>query len=122
MQTEHRILEVRRDYVLAQPLDGIKSEALKIAGLSKYVENEVIIVEPLAAEFGKIQQRWKVIAAHIDPSFIGGTAPKVATVSDENEYEFTEYVSYEDGMAFDGALENFDLGDFSKALGSRSAV
>lgn len=44
------------------------------AGPSNYDENEVIIVEPLAAELGKIQQQWKVIAAHIDPSFVGDTA------------------------------------------------
>lgn len=88
MQTEHRILEVRRDHVLVQPLDGIKPEALKVDGPSKYVENEVIIVEPLDGEAGKSQQRWKVIAARTDPSFIGCTPPKVAAVSDDNEYEF----------------------------------
>jgi tetratricopeptide (TPR) repeat protein len=115
MQTEHRILEVRRDHVLVQPLDGIKPEALKVDGPSKYVENEVIIVEPLDGEAGKSQQRWKVIAARTDPSFIGCTPPKVAAVSDDNEYEFTEYVSYKDGMAFDRALEDFRLGDYSKA-------
>ncbi|TWU43302.1 Tetratricopeptide repeat protein [Novipirellula aureliae] len=115
MQTEHRILEVRRDHVLAQPLDGIKPEALKIAGTSKYVENEVIIVEPHSAEPGKDQQRWKVIATRIDPSFIGGRAPEVAAVSYENEHEFMEYVSYEDRVAFDGALEDLDMGDYKKA-------
>ena len=77
MHTEFRILEVRRGHVLAQPLDAVKQESLRIAGASKYIENEVIVAEPFSGGPGA-PSRWEVIASRVDPSFIGGEVPKLA--------------------------------------------
>jgi tetratricopeptide (TPR) repeat protein len=112
MHTEFRILEVRRGHVLAQPLDAVKQESLKIAGASKYIENEVIVAEPLSGAPG-VPSRWEVIVSRVDPSFIGGEAPKLTRIDEENkedEYEFTEYVGYEEGEDFEDALDTFRSG------------
>ena len=58
MHTEFRILEVRRGHVWAQPLDAVKRESLRIASAPKYVENEVIVAEPLSDGPG-VPPRWK---------------------------------------------------------------
>jgi tetratricopeptide (TPR) repeat protein len=117
MHTQFRIIEVRRGHVLAQPLDAVKQESLRIARASKYIENEVIVAEPLSGDPGA-PSRWKVIASRVDPSFIGGAAPKLAPIDAENEqngYEFTEYVSYEEGADFEGALETLRSGQHETA-------
>jgi tetratricopeptide (TPR) repeat protein len=117
MYTEFRIIEVRRGSVLAQPLDAVKQESLRIAGASKYIENEVIVAEPLSGDPG-VPSRWKVIASRVDPSFIGGEAPKLAAVETENErneYAFTECVSYEEGEEFEDALETLRSGHYETA-------
>ena len=105
MHTEFRILEVRRGHVLAQPLDAVKQESLRIAGASKYIENEVIVAEPLSGATD-VPSRWEVIVSRVDPSFIGGEAPKLAPIDEKNEYEFTEYVSYEEGEDLDSSGES----------------
>lgn len=117
MHTEFRILEVRRGHVLAQPLDAVKQESLRIAGASKYIENEVIVAEPLSSGPG-VPSRWEVIASRVDPSFIGGAAPKLAPIdekNEENEYKFTEYVGYEEGEDFEDALETLRSGQHETA-------
>ena len=93
MHAEFRILEVRRGHVLAQPLDAAKQESLRIANASEYIENEVIVAEPLSDGPG-VPSRWEVIASRVDPSFIGGSAQKLAPVDEKNEtneYKFTGY-------------------------------
>ncbi|MHB8973218.1 MAG: hypothetical protein ACYC3X_28750 [Pirellulaceae bacterium] len=117
MHTEFRILEVRRGYVLAQPLDAVKQESLRIASASKYIENEVIVAEPFSGGPGA-PSRWEVIASRVDPSFIGGEVPKLAPLdekNEENEYEFTEYVGYEEGEDFEDALETLRSGHYEAA-------
>lgn len=117
MHTEFRILEVRRDHVWAQPLDGVKQESLRIASASKYVENEVIVAEPLSGSPG-VPSRWEVIASRVDPSFIGGEVPKLTPIdemNEENEYEFTEYVGYEEDEDFEDALEALRSGRYESA-------
>src|SRR5262245_21638577 len=99
MHTEYRILEIRRGHVLAQPLDGVRPESLKTAATSKYIENEVIVAESLASGAGGTP-RLDVIAARIDPSFIGDMVPKLVPAGEEDEYEFTQYVGFEEGEAF----------------------
>ena len=84
MHTEFRILEVRRGHVWAQPLDAAKRETLRIARSSKYIENKVIVAEPLSVGPGA-PPRWKVIASRVDPSFIGGELPKLAPFATKNE-------------------------------------
>jgi hypothetical protein len=106
MHAEFRILDVRRGHVLVQPLDAAKQESLTITNASEYIENEVIVAEPLSSGPGA-PSRWQVIASRVDPSFIGGSAPKLATVDQENEpneYTFTEYVGYEQGEGGLGAV------------------
>lgn len=117
MHTEFRILEVHRGQVLAQPLDGVKQESLRIASASKYIENEVIVAEPLSGSPGSAS-RWEVIASRVDPSFIGGDLPKLAPFGEDdedNEHEFTEYISYEEGEAFEEALGALRAGDYKTA-------
>ena len=117
MHTQFRILEVSRGHVLAQSLDAAKQESLRIAGASKHIENEVIVAEPLSGGPG-VPSRWKVIASRVDPSFIGGEVPKLAPIdekNEENEYEFTEYVGYEEGEDFEGALESLRSGHYETA-------
>jgi tetratricopeptide (TPR) repeat protein len=117
MHAEFRILDVRRGHVLVQPLDAAKQESLTIAKASKYIENEVIVAEPLSSGPG-VPSRWEVIASRVDPSFIGGSAPKLATVDGENEpneYTFTEYVGYEQGEDFEDALEDLRSGQYETA-------
>jgi tetratricopeptide (TPR) repeat protein len=107
-------LEIRRGHVVALPLDGVRPEALKIAAASKYVENEVIVAEPLSGDPSG-RPRWEVIAARVDPSFIGGTVLKLSPAGEENEYEFAQYVSYDEGEAFEEALETLRSGHYEKA-------
>jgi tetratricopeptide (TPR) repeat protein len=117
MHTEFRILEVRRGHVWAQPLDAVKQESLRIAGASKYIENEIIVAEPLSGAPG-VPTRWKVIASRIDPSFVGGQVPKLVPIdeeNEENEYQFTEYVRYEEGDDFEDALEILRSGNYETA-------
>jgi tetratricopeptide (TPR) repeat protein len=117
MYTEFRIIEARRGSVLAQPLDGVKQESLRIAGASKYIENEVIVAEPVSGDPG-VPSRWKVIASRVDPSFIGGEAPRLAPLdveSEQHEYAFTECVSYEEGEDFEDALETLRAGHYENA-------
>lgn len=117
MHTEFRIIEVCRGHVWAQPLDAVKQESLRIASASKYIENEVIVAEPLSGGPG-VPSRRKVIASRVDPSFIGGEVPKLAPIdeiNEENEYEFTEYVGYEEGEDFEDALETLRSGHYDAA-------
>jgi tetratricopeptide (TPR) repeat protein len=117
MHTEFRILEVRRGHVWVQPLDAVKQESLKIASASKYIENEVIVAEPLSGGPGG-PPRWQVIAARIDPSFIGRELPKLAPLdekSEADEYTFTQYVGYEEGEDFEEALETLRSGHYETA-------
>jgi tetratricopeptide (TPR) repeat protein len=102
---------------LAQPLDAVKQESLRINGASKYIENEVIVAEPRSAGHG-LPSRWDVIASRVDPSFIGGEVPKLVPIDGEDgedEYAFTEYVSYEEGEDFEDALETLRSGRYETA-------
>jgi hypothetical protein len=117
MYAEFRIIEFRRGHVLAQPLDAIKQEALRFANASKYIENEIIAAQPVSSSPGDLS-RWEVIASRIEPSFIDGEIPKLAPSGgddEEFEYEFTDYVSYEDGEDFQDALETLRSGDYNTA-------
>ena len=117
MHTEFRILEVRRGHLWAQPLDAVEPESLRIASASKYIENEVIVAEPLSGGPG-VPSRWEVVAARIDPSFVGGDVPRLAPndeENEENEYEFAEYVGYDEGEDFEDALEILRSGDYETA-------
>jgi tetratricopeptide (TPR) repeat protein len=117
MHSEFRILEVRRGHVLAQPLDAVKQESLRITSASKYIESEIVVAQPLSGDPG-VPCRWEVIASRVDPSFIGGEVPKLAPIdekNEENEYEFTEYVGYEEGEDFEDALETLRLGHYETA-------
>ena len=118
MHREFRILEVRRGHVWAQPLDAVKPESLRMAGASKYIENEVIVAEPLAVGPG-VTSRWEVIACRVDPSFIGGEVPKLAPIdekNEENEYQFTEYVGYDEDEDFEDALESLRSGHYKTSM------
>ncbi|MBM4093171.1 MAG: tetratricopeptide repeat protein, partial [Planctomycetes bacterium] len=113
MQREFRILEVRRGSVLVQPLDAVKEECLRVARATTYIENEVIIAEPLSDRSG-VSSQWEVIAARVDPSFIDGGAPKVVPCGNEEagtECRFAEYVSSEEEEDFEDALEALRSGD-----------
>jgi tetratricopeptide (TPR) repeat protein len=121
MQNEYRILEITGHHVFAQPLDGVKPVSFEISKPSTYVENEIIIVEPPIGETretdgGQNSPRYAVIGSRIDPSFIGGKLPRlVPDESDENEYEFERYVSFEEGEQFDEALESLEAGYYDEA-------
>ena len=65
MPSEFRILEVRRGHVVAQPLDAVKQETLKFAGAAKYIENEIIVAQPLSVG-PRTPCRWEVIASRVE--------------------------------------------------------
>lgn len=114
MVAEYQIVQVRRGGVWAQPLDGAEQQLLKLANASKYVENEIVVVEPVASESGTLP-RFRVIASRIDPSYIAGSAPTVKRHGDDGEYEFDECVNDEEGERLDDALEIFRAGDYEDA-------
>ena len=117
MHKEFRILEVRRGHVLAQSLDAVKTEVLKIAGASKYIENEIIVAKPLSVG-PDVPSRWEVIASRVDPSFIDGELPKLVSFGEEDdgiEFEFTRYVSYAEDADFGDAMDALESGDYDAA-------
>jgi tetratricopeptide (TPR) repeat protein len=117
MHSDFIILEIRRGHLLAQSLDGVKQEALKIARASRYIENEVIVARPLS-ESPECSGRWEVIASRVDPSFIVGEVPKIVLFDDSdepNQYKFTSDVSYDEGEDFEVALEILEAGDHETA-------
>ncbi|MCA9167403.1 MAG: tetratricopeptide repeat protein [Planctomycetales bacterium] len=113
MHSEYRILQINRGQVLAQPLDGAKPVSLKIAGSSKYVENEIVVLNSPSDDV-QGSARYEVIAARIDPSFIDGVAPTLVAVGD-GDCEFTEYASFEQSEVFDETLEVFRMGGYDEA-------
>ena len=114
MTVEFRILEIHRRGVLAQPLDGAKPQSLKISRPSKYVENEIIVVEP-ASSTPESHSHFKVVASRIDPSFIDGRAPKIVAIGEDNDHTFAEYISFEDSEPFEQALDTFRAGYYDEA-------
>jgi tetratricopeptide (TPR) repeat protein len=114
MHAAYRVLEVRRGQVLAQPLDGVRPERLKLVGASRCVENEVIVVEPHAAS-SQIGPKWQVRGSRIDPSFIGENPIQLAPIDDMDGYEFTDYVSYEEEEFFHQAVECLESGRYNTA-------
>ena len=100
MAAEFRILEIRRGEVLAQPLDGANPQSLKIARPSKYVENEIVVVEPASRDAGP-RSKFNVVASRIDPSFVDGRAPEIVSMGEDDEHAFAEYLSFEDGEPFE---------------------
>lgn len=120
MHKEFKILEIRRNQVLAQPLDAVKTEVLKIAGASKYIENEIIVAQPLSVGIG-VASRWEVIACRVDPTFLDCEVPKLMSSDLEDddggelEFEFVRKVEYERHMDFEDALDALESGDYDFA-------
>jgi len=112
MAAEFRILEIRRGEVIAQPLDGAKPQLLKVSRPSKYVENEIVVVEPTS---NGSDSRFKVVASRIDPSFIDGGAPEIVAMGEGGEHAFAEYVSFNDSEPFERALDSFRDGYYDDA-------
>ncbi len=113
MHAEYRILEVHSGTVLAQPLDGVRPVTLRIRTSSKYIENELIVVEPPASGSSG-EELVQVHASRVDPTFIGGEVPKLVPLGEDMEHEFQPSVSFEEGEEFDAALELFRAGDYSQ--------
>ncbi|MFC1758536.1 tetratricopeptide repeat protein [Planctomycetota bacterium] len=109
MAVEFRIQGIRRGEVLAQPLDGVTPQSLRISRPSKYVENEIVVVEASSPATGSRSQS-KVIASRIDPSFLDGRPLKVLPLGEEGEHAFEEYVGFEDSEPFERALDTFRAG------------
>jgi len=114
MTAEFRILEIRRGEVFAQPLDGAKPQTLKMSRPSKYVENEIVVVEPASSD-SAARAHFRVVASRIDPSFVDGRAPTIVSIGEDNEHAFAEYISYEEGEPFEQALDTFRAGNYDEA-------
>jgi len=112
MAAEFRILEIRRGEILAQPLDGATPQSLKIPRPTKYVENEIVVVEPASSDPDS-RSHFKVVASRIDPSFVDGRALEIGPMGDE--HVFARYVSFEDGEPFEQALDMFRSGYYDEA-------
>ncbi len=114
MTAEFRVLELRRGGILAQPLDGARPQLLKTSRPSRYVENEILVIEPRPAS-AESRSQSKVVASRIDPSFIEGPAPQIMAMGEDGEHAFAEYVSYKDSEPFERALDTFRAGYYDDA-------
>jgi tetratricopeptide (TPR) repeat protein len=105
MQKQYRVVEVERDSVLAQALDGAAAERLVIATPRKYVEHEVLIVELAAKEesTGSVRKA-RVISSRIDPSFLGFLPPKVEAQG-EGDFEIKDTLSEQELDELEEALD-----------------
>ncbi len=107
MQKQYRVVEVEKDSVLAQPLDGPSVERLQVQSPRKYVEHEILVVELEAhEESGGSATKVQVISSRIDPSFLGLSPPKLEA-EDDGEFQIKDSLTEEEADELEEALDLF---------------
>ncbi len=116
MLQTYRILEVRGKQILAQSLDRIEPIWLDVPSRSKFVENEVLVIESFESaskeESSTSSSRCVVMATRVDPAYIGNDPPKLIARG-EGQFEFEQCIKFEDEEEFENALEVFRTGDYA---------